>query len=80
MWLHAHFGIKRDFQKAFNSGRRNNGIWVPDGGVCELSGQKEKCELPTQSQLYSWGKRDKVKVKMSPHNLGFMKNQHVLFV
>ena len=60
MWLHAHFGLERDFYKGFLSGKRNNGIWAPDGGTCELSGPAAKCELPTGSKLYSWGNRDKV--------------------
>ena len=56
MWLHAHFGIFRDF----HTGNRNDGIWAPDGGVCELTEQTEKCELPDGAEPYSWGKRDKV--------------------
>ena len=60
MWLHAHFGIERNFDTAFLTGKRNGGIWAPDGGACELSEQTEECKLPGGSELYSWGKRDKV--------------------
>ena len=60
MWLHAHFGISRDFQKYFHTRNRNRGIWAPDGGICELGEQTRTCELPDGSKLYSWGNRDKV--------------------
>ena len=63
MWLHAHFGLERDFDIGFLSGKRNNGIWAANGGACELSEPSVKCELPTGSKLYSWANRDKVLAK-----------------
>ena len=59
MWLHAFFGIERDFDTAFQTGKRNGGIWAPDGGACELGDQIKECQLPEGSAPYSWSKRQK---------------------
>ena len=44
--------------------KQNNGIWAPDSGPCEPVGQTEVCLLPSGSEYYSWGKRNKGKAQL----------------
>ena len=67
MWLHSFYGIDREFDKAFQTGHRNGGIWAPDGGACELGEQIKQCVAHEGSELYSWSKRQKA-CKLSIHN------------
>ena len=60
MWSHA-LGLYSDYVK--ETIKQNNGIWAPDSGPCEPVGQTEVCSLPSGSEFYSWGKRNKVREK-----------------
>ena len=56
LWL-AAYGLRvnsEDLQK-------NQGIWAPDSGPCDLRGGKQRamCRLPSNSRFYSWRHRDK---------------------
>ena len=68
MWLHA-YGL----QNARKELKRNQGIWAPDGGPCDLSEQRAKCSLPSHSKFYSWGLRNKEAAK-SPLSFGQLRD------
>ena len=60
MWLHA---LGLDTNNVHDEIKKNNGIWAPDSGPCERVEQTEICSLPSGSEYYSWGQRNKVKAK-----------------
>ena len=42
----------------------NDGIWAPDSGSCEQAKISEVCSLPSGSEYYTWGKRNKGKAQL----------------
>ena len=58
MWLHA-LGISN--VQVEDVIKQNNGIWASDSGTCKESRMTEVCSLPSGSEFYSWGKKNKEK-------------------
>ena len=63
MWSHA-LGLSTNYVLETETIKQNNGIWAPDSGPCEPVGQTEVCSLPSGSEYYTWGKRNKGKAQL----------------
>ena len=61
LWL-AAYGLRENRYEL----QRNQGIWVPDSGPCDLGGGEQKaiCSLQSNSRHYSWSQRDKESAKI----------------